>query len=156
MRRLRDWNRIGDGVTTLLVDSDVIYYQFWRLPSSCNGVGECIGLCSKETTSNCQIEDEEESLIEWLSDIIVRIGSPSSIPVSDEILSVVYLSVYEPLDLVSFPDQFKDVKVFSEVKGKSSCSRSSVDVVGPSRSVVKGSFYHSGGLSSGFHDINLS
>jgi len=149
------WDGIGDWVCSQLVHSYVIYYHLWNRPVSGSGSIQSVGLSSEETSSNGKIEDEEKSLIKWLSDVIVGVCSSTSIEVSDEILSVVNLSIDQPLDLISFPDQFEIVEIFREVKVEGSWSRSSVNIVGPSRSVMNSSFYHSCRLSTSFHDVDL-
>jgi hypothetical protein len=119
-------------------------------------VVDCIGLSSKESSSNGQVEDHEESLIEWLSDVIVWVWSSSCIEVSGQILSVIYSSIYQPLHLVSSPDELEGVEIGGEVYVESSWSRSCVNIVGPSRTVMNSSFYDSWSLSSSFDDVDLS
>lgn len=130
-----NWDRIWDdgSVSSLLVDSDVIDEHLGLGPSSGKSLVDCVGLSSKESSSDGEIEDHEESLVERLSDVVVWIGSSSSVEVSDQILSVIDSSVYRPLDLVSGPFELEEVEVITEIKVEGSWSRSGVHIVGPVR-----------------------
>jgi len=82
-----NWNWIDDGASIFLVYSDVIYNHSGRSPllSSCGG--QRVGVSSKKVSSNGNIDQKEEGLIKWLTNVRVWVVSLSREEVSLEILS---------------------------------------------------------------------
>jgi len=138
-----------------LVDSDVVDLHVGVLPSSGHTGVQSVGVLSEETASHSDIDDEEKLSVERLSVGRVRVGSLSSIKVLVEVSGVVGVTIKGEGDLVGSPGAGVDMEVRGEI-GSVSLSRSSVDVVGPSSSVVKGGLVLGGVLSSSLIDVDLS
>lgn len=151
-------NSVVGGIgRTQLVDSDVIDRHFGVGPRA-DGVGVGRTLCGEETSSDGDVEEHVESLIERLSVLGIRIGSFSgeerSLQCRRSVLDVVDI----PSDGGFGPNDGEDVEVGVEISDSrnGSGTGSFEDVVGPSTSKVEGSFDLVQELSSGFHDIDFS
>jgi len=139
-----------------LIDSDVVDDQLGRGPFLGEIGGQCVGLGSEKVSSDGNVDQEEEGLVEGLSDGIVRVLSLSRPKVSGQRLSGHDLVVDQELDLVLGPDGREEVEIGSEIFVEIHGSTSRVSIVGPFSSVVKCVRDLVGLLASSFHDIDFS
>jgi hypothetical protein len=149
-----DW--IGIHSSSFGIGSNVINLHDGVGPSRSNGSGQSLRFSSKEVSSDGHIDEEEEGLIEGLSDVVVRVLTSSRVPASGQTSSVSDLSVDQPLHSVLFPDESKGVESVRKVGVKVHGSTSDVSIVGPRSSVMESVGYLFGSLSSIFHDVDFT
>lgn len=142
-------------VLFLLIDANIVYLHGVLLPAA-SLLRSDIRSGPEEVTTNSNIENPMERLVERLAIVSVRILALARPHGLVDVLGVILLIVQQPANLVLAPFHSESMETIGEIMWELFLSRAMVDIVWPRASIVDGAHDLVWFIAPQLHDVDLA